>query len=99
MEDDYKETITYTYVTKGNATSPLINTYKSEITLDGEIVSTSTLKYIYDETYTNIVEIKNVESNSTLYKYTYDYLDRLVCEENYALNKKYVFFLDKLFIY
>ena len=95
MEDDYKETITYTYVTKENATSPLIDTYRSEITLDGEIVSTSTLKYIYDETYTNIDEIKNVESNSTLYKYTYDYLDRLVCEENYALNKKYVFSYDE----
>lgn len=84
-----KNIITYGYA---NASS-IVNYYKSTSGKDGGVSNTDEFYYSYDEEYKNITCVKDGDGN-VLQKYTYDYLDRLVREDNSQIGKTYTYAYD-----
>ena len=72
----------YTYITKGDRTSLIINTYT---------IGNDTYKYEYDEVY----NITKIYLNDTLInEYTYDHINELISERNNLSKRKYQYVYD-----
>ena len=74
--------VSYTYITNGDRTSLIINTYT---------IGDDTYKYEYDEVY-NITKI--YLNNDLVNEYEYDVINQLISERNYLSNKKYQYIYD-----
>ncbi len=72
----------FTYKRNGEKTSLVVDTMK---------IGEDVYKYIYDDLY-NITEI--LKNNETQNKYKYDNRRQLLSDENYDLNKRYVYTYD-----
>ena len=72
----------YTYITNGDRTSLIINTYT---------IGNDTYKYEYDELY-NITKI--YLNDELVNEYEYDDINELIFEKNYLLNRKYNYVYD-----
>ena len=86
-------TTTFGYLTTNSATSSLVSQYTSTIIKDEIVKYNKTFNYVYDDANENIVEVRD-DSNSIIYRYDYDSLDRLIREDNSELGKTFVYTYD-----
>ena len=88
--DAFYNKITYGYASNGTYTSGRVSSYGSVIgTNSSNILSGTTRTYLYDSN-GNITSVSGAEYAS----YEYDSLGQLTRENNYALNKTYVYSYD-----